>query len=270
VNRVRSSVGRAVHPALPFLAAALLAASGCGKDSSGPTAPGPGSGTPSTTMAGLMINSAENGRLAVTIATDSLAPQPGAARARQVAVNASATYSPIGRPMVAMSGTYDTVTDSLYLSGGGYSIAALVETDEERPSMVGEYAGPNGPGFYGAVLSGVSAPVTLYCGTYESTATGPKSDEVEHGRLGFLVLESEFAGVMFSAVSPQIMTFFGAASGTGTVRTLDGSGGWEDELELAISGTLNTGTGAASGVWESTHTGTAATDQGTWSATPCP
>jgi hypothetical protein len=241
-------------------AAGLLTLAGCGKDSDSPTGP---SGPPTTTtMNGVMINANENGRLVVTIATTTLAPPPGAYVANGEVILASATYRPVGGGTVNMSGTYDADTDSLVLAGGGYSFATMLETDGPRASMVGEYAGPNGPGLFGAAQTD-GANVTVHCGTYLSLTTA------ESGRLGVLANDDEFAGIMFSAQTSEFQAFEGMLSGTGTTRTVTG-GGSEGVDSIAVSGTLNTVSGISSGTWTYLNLDTMSGDSGTWTATECP
>jgi hypothetical protein len=243
-------------------ALSLSTLTGCGKDSDPPTGPGGGTDT-TTTMTGIMINATENGRLSVNIPTMTLAPRLHAMAARRAAVTASGTFRPIGGVVVALSGTYDQTTDSLFLAGGGYAVAALVETDGEPVSMVGQYDGPNGPGFFGAISTATTS-VPVFCGSYQSNTTA------ENGNLSYLLIENQFAGVAFSGLSSAVRPFEGTVSGTGSTRTVMGTGGQDNVDSLAISGTVNTITGMSSGIWTVTDLGGVPVDDGTWSASECP
>ena len=251
---------RLIPSAWLLLALAPVILAGCGDDNGSPTGPGPGA--TSTTMTGVMINAAENGRLTVTIATTTLTPPPGALAARAVAVDASATFRPIGGSVVNLSGTYDADSDTLLLSGGGYTIVAEVE-EGDPPSTVGQYDGPNGPGFFGAVATG-STSTPVYCGTYQSNTTS------ENGNLSFLVSGDVFAGITFSAVTSWFRPFEGSVSGTGTTRTVIG-GNVEDGVDsLYISGSFNTVSGVSSGTWTLVDLTDQSAESGTWSAVECP
>lgn len=196
--------------------------------------------------------------------TTTLAPPPGAYRAAGVAIDASAVYRRIGGPTVTMNGSYDADTDSISLAGDGYAVTTMVEADNEPPSMVGLYDGPNGPGLFGAVqvASGTNPPVG--CGTYESTIGA------ENGNIGVLVSGSDVGGVMFSSEALVFYPFEGMTTGGDTTLTITGEG-VEGSDSLAIAGTYNTLNGQMSGTWALFDTGTASmVDQGTWSGGPCP
>lgn len=258
-HSIASRVRFAPRPCLP-LAIVLAFAAGCGDDNGSPTGPGPGA--TSTTMTGVMINATENGRLTVTIATTTLAPPPGALAARAVAVDASATFRPIGGSVVNLAGTYDAATDTLLLSGGGYTIVAEVE-EGDPPSTVGQYDGPNGPGFFGAVATG-STSTPVYCGDYQSGTTS------ENGNLSFLVSGDVFAGITFSAVTSWFRPFEGTVSGTGSVRSVAGGNVEEGVDSLYISGSFNTVSGVSSGTWTLVDLTDQSAESGTWSAVECP
>jgi hypothetical protein len=69
-----------------------------------------------------------------------------------------------------LSGTYDTVTDSLHISAtdslnNDYELHGHVDTGSSPIGIVGSYTGPNGLGGWGA-LNGSTTDVRTFCGTY--------------------------------------------------------------------------------------------------------
>jgi len=100
--------------------ATLLAFIGCSNDDDkNPVNPG-GGGTQTTSFSGMFAGGAGSGTLGITINSTSLAR--GIHGAAAAVVSASGTIRLIGGGSVTLTGSYDTVLDTLYLAGGGYII----------------------------------------------------------------------------------------------------------------------------------------------------
>lgn len=245
------------------IAIILIAVGGCSDDDDTPTGPGPG--PTSTTMTGFMANSAENGGVTINIATTTLAPAPGATAARRVAVDATASFTPLGGGVVNMTGTFDEPTDSLYLSGGGYSIAAQIDNSGDPPNTFAEYNGPNGPGFLGAVDENGNGLIMSFCGTFQSDTVG-----LDDGNLSFIISNDQLGGAMFSSNTALEVSLEGDVAGTGSARTLSATAVNPGVDSVAVVGTANTMDGVASGTWTRVDLNTQAAVTGIWTAVECP
>ena len=69
--------------------------------------------------------------------------------------------------IVTLTGTYDSTTGTVTLSGGGYTLTGKLVGG----TLSGTYTGPNGGGSF-AVQSTVSGAVAVYCGTYTGSSAG--------------------------------------------------------------------------------------------------
>lgn len=106
---------------LPAFALSLLLIAGCGKDEpANPVNPGNGGGSTSTQLTGSFLNSSETGLLTVDIETTNLAPSFQTV-VRDTAVTATAVASTETGTAVVLSGTYKPGSDSLELSGQGWT-----------------------------------------------------------------------------------------------------------------------------------------------------
>lgn len=251
-------------------AAGILA--GCGDDETKPP-PSGGGGPTATTFTGVFANGTENGSLSITINTANLAsPLPGhrrVATARALlgpsaTVTASGTLKPIGGGTIALTGTYDDQADTLHLGGplsAPYSFSGVYDTTGTFNSMIGQYDGPNGAGFFGS-LTGLSI-YGAYCGTFASgtTATG--------GNWDILVAGGEVGGIAFPT-SGEPFAFEGTIETTGTMRSITAGSDDPGVFTLTITGTLNTTTNTVSGNWTYDDLVTPSTDSGTWSGPLCP
>lgn len=236
---------------------------GCSSKSD--NAPGGGGGGPATTrtMLGIMINSNENGRLSITIQSPTFSPQGATRVLGPTPVAASATFQPIVGGPVSLTGTYDTVTDSLSLMGGGYTLGVTIETDDANPGFATTYTGPNGPGFAGAIRSD-SLAMLIFCGTWSSSTTS------FGGAMGFLVADTMIAGIAFPDGATDPIFIEGTSTGSGTSRTIMVAGSESGVYDLSITGTYNTLTSVINGTWQYDDLVGPSQDNGTFSATPCP
>lgn len=243
------------------IAFSIFALPGCSKKSSSNN---PGGGPANTfTMTGIMINGTENGALAITILSATLAQSPGSLYRPEMVVGASATFKPVAGGTIALSGTYDTDSDSLKLAGSGYTVLARVDPADTPPSVVGQYDGPNGIGLFGALSdTGLTSP-KLFCGSYQSSSTS------EAGNIAVLLSGTNVAGIAFSSFAQSFYPFEGTVTGTGTSKTLAMMGS-EGGVDVTIDGTYDTLSGTSSGTWQTNVTGGGPLDSGTWSVMPCP
>ena len=236
---------------------ALLAAYGCGSDDD-PVKPPGGTPVPPVTLAtpftGTFVNGSESGLLNVTIDGGSLAPPLRAAARADTVVTATGVLSPDGGGVVTLNGTYDTSTDTLKLSGQGYSFLGQYYVDAIPPLIDGNYTGPNGPGTF-AGLPGSTTAVKVFCGTFESESTATA------GRWNIVISGGTVLGIEAPYGDPGTVGLHGTVTGTGVVRTLSlASGG---DFALLGQGTWNTSTNHVSGTWM------AADDSGTWAGDLC-
>jgi hypothetical protein len=152
--------------------AALLAFIGCSDDDKAPTAPG-GGGTPTTTsFTGILSDGLSSGKLTVTVNTTTLAghrPVRGLLGAANAPVTATGVAK-VGGVTTNMTGTYDPDTDSLYLAGGGWTIAGLLSTDGTESQIEGTVTGPGGTGFF-ICANLPNRTINIYTGKYWNQAS---------------------------------------------------------------------------------------------------
>lgn len=245
-----------------FLAIALgmLAWAGCSDDN--PTSPGGGTPTPTTSMSGAFVSGTANGPMSVSISSASLASRLHGGRVSTTVVTATGSIKPIGGGTISLTGSYNTDTDTLGLSGSGYVFTGQADTTGGVDVITGSWTGPGGPGVFGCGEGTASNPVGAYCGSYENDAG------TDTGNFDFLAIGDEFSGIVFPSDGSEPSVFEGAISGTGTVRNIDGLGQVGD-LELIVTGTLNTTTGAVAGTWETRDVNLIVVDFGTWMGARC-
>lgn len=221
--------------------AAAIGAAACGSgvlDAGYPTSVnGAGGGASvgsAATYIGAIADSSHHGVLSITVSS-------------LQAVTGTMTFT--GGPTVSLTGTVDTVAQTLHASGSGYSMTAYPHTG----TMLGNYSGPAGTSVgYLAITSDSLTQMThtTYCGVYTSTNG--------NGRIAFVVLNDGDTGgfavqTAGSAASQSLtgtlingLTFSGVTSltapitGTVTGTTLTGS------YAPAIGSTAGTGTFSAS------------------------
>jgi hypothetical protein len=222
----------------------LLAFAGCSDDETSPTTPNNPGGSNSITMTGAAVSGTANSALTVVINSATLAAPLRTRLAYKTVVTASGTLTPVGGSPVALSGTYDTDTDALMLTGSGYDLVGQADTTGSNDAILGGWDGPGGPGLFGCAQGTSSSPVTTICGTYMSdTSTEPD------GNFDILITGSECAGIAFPADGSPFQTFEGTVGdGTGTSKTLE-LVGTEGTYTLNVGGTWDTATNDVSGWW---------------------
>jgi hypothetical protein len=181
--------------ALSALAALALIAA-CGDSGSSNNGGGNGS---STTFTGVISddNGSASGAIEFTLATTAPAP-PSTTGPSLVAVTATGKVKFNGQAQVALSGTYDSDTDVLAVTGGGYTIGGVYD---EVDRLEGAFSGPNNSS--GSFVTTRAANATSYCGTYAAT------DNSDHGTFSFVISGNTVRGE--------------ARSVDGTVIPLDGT-----------------------------------------------
>jgi hypothetical protein len=217
-----------------------------------------------TAMAGSFAGgTSETGTLSITINSGTLAGQirsqtPATSIVRPagtVVVIASGTLDLEGvGGTVELAGSYNTDTDSLFLSGGGYTLRGRRTNTVAGQSIEGLYDGPVGSGAF-FLLAGAGVPLQTYCGAYTSNAAA------DSGFFHVTIRETSLTGFVLSKNDPgDIVRLNGDVTGTGTV--LDVTIEDPDGVPLA-EGTWDTSTDTMSGTYGY------AGDTGTWETTLC-
>ena len=179
-------------------------------------------------------------------------------------MTATGTLNPSGGGSIALSGTYNTETDTLNLQGSLYTFAGQYDSLGVPPGIVGGYTGPNGSGIFGCFSGGPSV-VKPYCGSYINAT------ETVGGRWNFIAIaDTAFGGATFAVGSSSGITFEGTITGTGTIRTMSLQGGNPPDLVLTGAGTIDVSTGIADGTWTLQDNVAPSTDNGTWDGSLCP
>ncbi len=206
----------------------------------------------STTVVGVIASASESGVLTVTIATGSLGLLPRAGSlfafftavtpayaSATASVNATATLVIQGGATIALTGTYDTGTHTLSISGGGYTFTGTYSNGV----LSGTFTNPTGGtgGFTGQ--SGSSGSVVAYCGTFTDIAPVTTS--------GYWNITVNTTSNVVSGTGVDTHQSGARASITGTVSGSSLSGTFTE-----VSG------GSGSGNWSMTISGTSLT--GTW------
>ena len=215
---------------------------GCGR-SGEVTAPAPTSPVIETPMTGVYVGAGENGMVELTISTAPAAPE--------TTVTAFGTLSRDGGGTANLAGTYDTATDSLHLSGSGYTLAGLYLAGAAPPRLSGSFSGSLGSGFFVALV-GARSSVRSFCATYEN------SGATLWGTIDLTVSSSSVAGFEVLDGDTFVVALAGSVSGTGTTRTVAFAGN-----PFVGSGTWNTSTRHVEGTW------TADAQSGVWSGDEC-
>jgi hypothetical protein len=236
-----------------LLAAALLGNGGCGRDekTTGPVVPV--TPTPTTQATGVFLGGAENGLLDLTIDTAVVALAPRAPGRSAGGLTASGVMSRDGGGVVNLTGTYDTSTDSLRLTGSGYDLAGLYLPGAAPARFEGRFSNPSGSGSFLALI-GARNTVFVFCATYENSAA------TLWGTLDFAVSAGTLAGFEMVDGDSVIDLVAGSVVGpsSGTFPTLQFAGN-----PFVGSGSWNTSTGHVAGTW------TAGATSGVWSGDRC-
>ncbi len=263
----RHVAGLSVALAAAAAAIAALLTGGCGSDSktTAPALPAPGS----TTFVGILTNTTQTGRLTVVISTASLAAPIRVERAGHylasrsaAAVGATGTLD-FGSTPLELTGTYNQASDSLNLSGGGYTLEGVVDLSGPRPSLKGAYGGPQGTGGFGCAR-GTYATVQFYCGTYMNDST------TMHGVFHFTVSDTTLVGIAFPDSSATGTAFGGFLRDAGDSLDVSIEVLVEGDHHMTGSGKLAKDTHEVRGTWADYDYFSMHTETGTFNALPCP
>jgi hypothetical protein len=200
--------------------------------------------TAATTYAGTISGvNGVSGTLTVNIPTSASTASASLAERSQSVEKAQATVTATGTLVIngtttTLTGTYDTTTEAVTLTGGGYNFGG----DVSSGAFSGSYTGPAGASGSFSTLDTTSTLVTAYCGTYRDNPpddfTGTFNITVSlrgsvrgtfSGTAGSGSLTGTVTGSSISIVKagdPAIIR--GTISGTtlsGTSNFNDGSGG---------------------------------------------
>jgi len=225
-----------------FVLFLAIIVTGCKKDDNPVTTPPP---TGSTTWIGTLANASETGSFTLTFssAIGKLAPRMIADVESVITVSGSIK---IGSTTILLNGTYETTTDSLYVTGGGYTFTGKLNSGH----ITGTYTGPNGPGGFSASPSTSEGSVKVYCGTYHETSP----DTSVHGRFNLVIT----GGASVSGITDSGLELGGSVVGTTVHVTIQG-------IQIA-TGTITdasiSGTYSVPDPEDVTHTGT-------WDASIC-
>lgn len=157
-------------PLFTVIVATLLSA--CGGGSSGSTPPSPTTPSPATsTFQGTIAGSGrQSGTLTVSVQAQVAASFPSIMRwpfvatlhAQGTTVAATGSLHIAGGSTVALTGTFDSSTKVLILSGGGFTFTGSLGGSV----LSGTYTGPNGATGGFSSHSTAAGTVTPYCGTF--------------------------------------------------------------------------------------------------------
>lgn len=147
------------RPGLKLVAAlstlAFVTACGSGMlDASRPpvvTPSGGGGGGATAAYTGAIADSLHRGALAITVSGAS---------------SASGLLTFVGGPTVPVTGSADSATSSITVTGSGYTLTGTTHSG----TVQGTYTGPSGSGFFAAAADTLTQMThASYCGTYTST-----------------------------------------------------------------------------------------------------
>ena len=231
---------------LVFLSLLLALGIGCSSssDDGGSSGSSGSSGTPAAGVAfrGTLTGKGESGVVDATLPTGtsiaSVRPLADPITGNQVV----ATVNLGGGKTFSLTGTYDSATKTLTISGGGYTLTGTLAGS----TLSGTYTGPNGAGSF-ALQAATTGVVNVYCGTYKDTAgTGAGSWNLVQGA------DNKLSGSYTQAAGGS-----GLLSGTlsgGAISLTVSTGGFANGTLSgdSITGTYGTKPGENIGTWTGT------------------
>jgi hypothetical protein len=236
----------------PFMVATLglSGLAGCGSDKSTNPPPG-GGGSGSTSYTGTVTGNGANGKLTITVATSSPAPQTGTYGTR-VVVNATGTFTPTGLAGIALTGSYDSGTKTLGVTGAGpWTFGGTLANG--RMEGDGTYGSPVTAVGHFTLLPGTTV-VTVIVGRYDNAdPTGTDGD------FNLSISGTEVHGSAVPDGGGDPIPLDGTYnSSTGAIHIVNPQNPSGPDL---ATGTYNSSTGAASGTYDT------GTETGSWSGT---
>ena len=156
---------------------------------------------------------------------------------QQAVVMATGSFVIVGGSTVTLSGTYDTVSLALNLSGGGYTFTGTLSTANGNQVLKGTYTGPgNAAGGFAAERQLPTLQFTSYCGTFTGT-NGNGSDG--NGTWNFTISSAgSLSGRYANFTDGESGDLRGQSSGTTTI-TFSGDAIAElDPTDATFEGTV--------------------------------
>ncbi len=225
---------------LSLLLSSILLFVGCAKDDSPTTPPN----ITTTTYSGTIAGESESGSITFVVGSSSkVTPQYGSQTLAILTVSGTIKLS--DGTSITLTGTFNTDTDSIYVSGGGYSFAGKLSNG----TISGVYTGPNGSGAF-SVQTGAQGSVKVFCGTYV------EHDNSQSGLLNIALKDTVLTGLSISYSDGNKTFLIGTLSGSAITMYLT-----NQPAQAIATGTLTGAT--ASGTYSS------GSDQGTWTMTLC-
>jgi len=231
-----------VIPTLAVLAGTLILAGACSDSGDGGNNPGGGS---TTQFLGIMStdDGLESGEISITLQTASPDVEAPTAVTAYASVTASGTHKLAGTS-VSMTGTYDDQTQSVTLTGGGYTVAGFFDGVDR---LEGGFSGPGNSGIFVTTRKGNAT--VAYCGTFTGDDDGTFSFVINN--------QNEVLGTAYTTSGSAPIPLDGVKSGSNITIYAPGS----TSIVLA-SGAISGN--SASGTWDD-HQGST----GTWSGSVC-
>lgn len=159
-----------------------------------------------------------------------------------VQVTVTGTLTPSGAAAVALTGTFETTTGALTLTGGGYTITGVFDGVDQ---LEGTYTGPAGAtGGFVTTETTTATPATTYCGTYT------QDDLSDAGTFSVVIHGTTVVGRWASTVDGSVGALAGTISGNAiTIAVFNTSGGQDNTAVGTRSGTTISGT-ATGATWQ--------------------
>lgn len=220
--------------------ACLTLLSACG-DSGG------GSGSISTTFSGILsaTDGLTTGALSLSIATASPSP-PAPLGVALVEVNVTGTLTLEGSPAIPLTGTYETTTGDLIVTGGGYTLTGVFNGVDR---LEGTFTGPgNSSGGFVVTQTTTGTPATTFCGSFA------RDDQQDAGTFSIVIRGNSALGRWASSVDGATGGLEGTLSGNSITITVENSGVTSGTAVGTRSGSAISGTftdiGGGTGTWQ--------------------
>jgi len=231
------------------IALVLVAAGSCGDSSGGsPTTPSPAPApapAPSTTFQGTIAGSGnQTGTVTITVQAQVAGLSrsilwPFVATLEAQGVSASGSVHVAGSSTTTLSGTFDTATKAVALSGGGFAFSGSADA----ATVTGTYSAPGGASGAFASRSSASSTVSVYCGNV--FGSGPSANEITGV---FNLVVSDASGAVSGAFTigaddpPTLGSITGQVTGTALNFTWTSTAGRFAGESGTVTGTIQAGT----------------------------
>jgi hypothetical protein len=236
------------------IVSSLLGLTACGGGGTSPTSPSPTpTATPAavtTTLAGTLAGSAGQSGTFTAAIQAAVALKASGAHSLTAAAAAGTLTLINGGATSALTGTFETSTGALTLSGGGFLLNGMVAGG----AASGTYTGPNDSSGRFAGFDSSSNPVKVFCGRYSGSDTGTGTWNIEISASG---AASGLTCPDVSRLDPKPRATLLTGQLTGTTLTLrseeDGQTATGVVEGNTVSGTHDNGLGTFSGSADACH-----------------